>query len=95
MGLQHLQEIGRGPNKFLKLAKENTNLASSDRVSLVADGENEACELIKSSGTEDAFVSVSQGKHVFRFGGWSEGGGWTVRFEKKKRGMSILVRLGT
>ena len=52
---------GHDPHKCPKMAKEDANLAISDQAGLVADA--------------DAFVSVSQGEHEFRFGcsGGTEG----------------------
>ena len=54
-------ETGHDPNKCPKMKNEDANLAISDQASLVADA--------------DAFVSVSQEEHEFRFGrsGGTEG----------------------
>ena len=55
------RETGHDPNKCSKMKKEDANLAISDQVGLVADA--------------DAFVSIFQGEHEFRFGcsGGTEG----------------------
>ena len=64
------------------MAKEDANLAISDQAGLVADEENESCELAKSNDIEDAFVSVSQGEHGFRFDCSEGSGGFDCEIEE-------------
>ena len=67
-------ETGHDPNKYPKVVKEDAELEISDEVGLAADAESESYDFAKKNDPEDAFISVFQGEHEFRFGG-SGGGG--------------------
>ena len=67
--LQHLPLNRTRPQQVPKAAKEDANLAISDQVGLVVHAKSESYEFAKSNDAEDAFVSVSQEKYVFRFDG--------------------------
>ena len=49
------------------VTKKEANRAVSDQAGLVVDTESELCQFEESNDVENDFLTVSQGKHGFRY----------------------------